>query len=119
MIQAKRAYEAKSENDGARFLVERLWPRGVKKESLDVEGWLKDVAPSAELRRWFNHDPKKWDVAEDGTSSQYEPVAECAGDLVEPELYESVVDSPSMRPGLGLPTESLLCCSRRLPDSIR
>ncbi len=60
MIQVKRAYEASSKNDGARYLVERLWPRGVKKENLEVEAWIKDVAPSAELRRWFQHDPAKW-----------------------------------------------------------
>jgi uncharacterized protein YeaO (DUF488 family) len=47
-------------NDGARFLVERLWPRGMKKESLRMEAWLKDVAPSVTLRKWFAHDAKKW-----------------------------------------------------------
>lgn len=61
MIQVKRAYDPRRDEDGARFLVERLWPRGIKKESLAVEGWIKDVAPSAELRRWFNHDPTRWD----------------------------------------------------------
>jgi uncharacterized protein YeaO (DUF488 family) len=60
MIQIKRAYETANKNDGARFLVERLWPRGVKKEKLRVEGWLKEVAPSTELRKWFQHDPAKW-----------------------------------------------------------
>jgi uncharacterized protein YeaO (DUF488 family) len=60
MIRLKRAYEAESEEDGARFLVERLWPRGIKKENLAIEEWLKNVAPSAALRRWFNHDPEKW-----------------------------------------------------------
>ena len=60
MIQLKRAYDAASRNDGARFLVERLWPRGLKKESMPVAGWLKDVAPSTELRKWFSHDPAKW-----------------------------------------------------------
>jgi uncharacterized protein YeaO (DUF488 family) len=60
MIQVKRAYESPSKNDGARFLVERLWPRGVKKEDLHVEDWLKEVAPSTELRKWFDHDPAKW-----------------------------------------------------------
>lgn len=60
MIQLKRAYDAAAKNDGARFLVERLWPRGVKKEALPVEAWLKDVAPSAGLRKWFSHDPAKW-----------------------------------------------------------
>ncbi len=60
MIQIKRVYEKLSRNDGACFLVERLWPRGVKKENLQVEAWLKDVAPSAEVRRWFQHAPAKW-----------------------------------------------------------
>ncbi len=60
MIQVKRAYERSSKNDGARFLVERLWPRGVKKENLQIEDWLKEVAPSSELRQWFQHDPAKW-----------------------------------------------------------
>jgi uncharacterized protein YeaO (DUF488 family) len=60
MVQVKRAYEPPGKNDGARFLVERLWPRGVKKENLQVEGWLRDVAPSKELRGWFQHDPAKW-----------------------------------------------------------
>lgn len=61
MIQLKRAYEPADGTDGTRFLVERLWPRGVKKESLKIESWLKEVAPSTELRKWFNHDPVKWD----------------------------------------------------------
>ena len=60
MIQVKRAYEQPSTDDGARFLVERLWPRGVRKENLRIEDWLKQVAPSAELRQWFQHDPAKW-----------------------------------------------------------
>ena len=60
MIQLKRAYDVASKSDGARYLVERLWPRGVKKDSLQVEAWLKDVAPTAQLRQWFSHDPAKW-----------------------------------------------------------
>lgn len=60
IIQLKRAYERADSADGTRFLVERLWPRGVKKTALPVEAWLKDVAPSTALRRWFGHDPKKW-----------------------------------------------------------
>jgi GMP synthase (glutamine-hydrolysing) len=59
-IQAKRVKELPAPGDGARFLVDRLWPRGVKKEALPLEGWLKAVAPSDELRRWFKHDPVKW-----------------------------------------------------------
>lgn len=61
MIQLERAYDAESSTDGTRFLVERLWPRGVKKTSLKIESWLKDVAPSTKLRKWFSHDPAKWD----------------------------------------------------------
>jgi uncharacterized protein YeaO (DUF488 family) len=60
MIKLKRAYEPAAADDGIRFLVERLWPRGVKKTSLRLDAWLKDVAPSAALRHWFGHDPKKW-----------------------------------------------------------
>lgn len=59
-IRVKRVYERATRDDGSRFLVDRLWPRGLKKESLQLEGWLKDVAPSDALRRWFGHDPKKW-----------------------------------------------------------
>ncbi|MGE5141348.1 MAG: DUF488 domain-containing protein [Rudaea sp.] len=60
MIQTKRVYEPPARTDGTRFLVERLWPRGLKKEDLDAKAWLKDAAPSTELRKWFNHDPAKW-----------------------------------------------------------
>ena len=61
MINLKRAYDPATSTDGIRLLVERLWPRGVKKTSLRIKGWLKDVAPSTELRKWFSHDPAKWD----------------------------------------------------------
>ena len=60
MISLKRAYDPASKDDGVRFLVERLWPRGVKKGALRLDAWLKDVAPSTELRQWFSHDPAKW-----------------------------------------------------------
>ena len=60
MIKLKRAYDAPARGDGTRFLVERLWPRGIRKADLPLTGWLKDVAPSTELRRWFAHDPRKW-----------------------------------------------------------
>lgn len=60
MIALKRVYDAAAPGDGKRYLVERLWPRGIRKESLRIEGWLKDVAPSTELRQWFSHDPAKW-----------------------------------------------------------
>jgi len=60
MIRIKRVYEPAARADGQRFLVERLWPRGIKKTSLPRTGWQKEVAPSHELRKWFNHDPAKW-----------------------------------------------------------
>jgi uncharacterized protein YeaO (DUF488 family) len=59
-IQIRRVYDPRTSKDGGRFLVERLWPRGVRKEALKIDGWLKDVAPSTELRQWFGHDPEKW-----------------------------------------------------------
>ena len=59
MIRLKRAYEP-AEADGHRILVERLWPRGVSKTELRLDGWAKDVAPSPTLRRWFGHDPVRW-----------------------------------------------------------
>ncbi len=59
-ILLKRAYEPAAKSDGKRVLVERLWPRGIKKEALELDAWMKDVAPSTALRKWFNHDPAKW-----------------------------------------------------------
>lgn len=60
MIQIKRAYETAASGDGERYLVDRLWPRGVRKETLHIAGWLREVAPSDALRRWFGHDPERW-----------------------------------------------------------
>lgn len=60
MIRLKRVYEPAEEGDGARYLVERLWPRGVTKEAAALAGWLKEVAPSAELRKWYGHEPERW-----------------------------------------------------------
>jgi uncharacterized protein YeaO (DUF488 family) len=60
MIQVKRVYEQPSRTDGLRILVDRLWPRGLTKERAAVTLWVKDVAPSTELRKWFGHDPTKW-----------------------------------------------------------
>ncbi len=59
-IQLKRAYDKASRTDGYRVLVDRLWPRGIKKEDLQLDLWAKDLAPSTELRKWFAHDPSKW-----------------------------------------------------------
>ena len=85
MIRIKRVYDDADQGDGARYLVERLWPRGMRKEDLRLDGWLKDVAPSPDLRRWFAHDPAKWDefkrryFAElDARPDAWQPLAEAA-----------------------------------------
>ena len=59
-LRLKRVYELAAPDDGVRILVDRLWPRGLSKEKAAVDDWLKDVAPSAELRKWFGHDPNRW-----------------------------------------------------------
>lgn len=59
-IHLKRVYEKPATNDGTRILVDRVWPRGVKKEDARIDKWLKDVAPSTKLRKWFGHDPERW-----------------------------------------------------------
>jgi uncharacterized protein YeaO (DUF488 family) len=61
MLKIKRVYEKADSGDGIRFLVDRLWPRGIKKEDLKMKAWLKEVSPSPALRKWYSHDPAKWD----------------------------------------------------------
>ncbi len=85
MIKLKRAYDPPAADDGRRFLVDRLWPRGVKRDNLMLEDWLKEVAPSGDLRRWFGHDPQKWDAfrqryfAElDAKPGTWQPILEAA-----------------------------------------
>lgn len=59
-IKIKRIYEPFDKSDGYRILIDRLWPRGIKKEEAHIDVWMKEVAPSTALRKWFNHDPAKW-----------------------------------------------------------
>jgi uncharacterized protein YeaO (DUF488 family) len=61
MIKIKRTYEPSARGDGRRILVERLWPRGMKKEALEADAWMKDVAPTTELRQWFSHEVERWE----------------------------------------------------------
>lgn len=61
MLKTKRVYEEPSEDDGYRILTERLWPRGVSKERAALDKWMKSIAPSHDLRKWFDHDPDKWE----------------------------------------------------------
>jgi len=86
MIQVKRVYEPSAPEDGQRFLVDRLWPRGARRETLALDGWLRDVAPSNDLRRWFDHDPSKWEEFQrrygaelDEKPKAWQPLLDAAG----------------------------------------
>jgi uncharacterized protein YeaO (DUF488 family) len=59
-IRVKRVYEAAAKADGKRYLVDRMWPRGIKKDAVSIEAWLKELGPSTELRKWFGHEPARW-----------------------------------------------------------
>jgi uncharacterized protein YeaO (DUF488 family) len=74
-IEIKHAYEPPASQDGKRVLVDRLWPRGLNRDAAKIDAWIKDVAPSAELRRWFNHDPSRW---REFRRRYREELAECA-----------------------------------------
>lgn len=90
MIRIKRAYDPPAPGDGRRFLVDRLWPRGIGKEALKVDGWTKEAAPSDGLRRWYGHDPSRWEEFRrryreelEANRAAWEPLLEAArsGDL--------------------------------------
>ena len=85
MIKLKRVYDPAASTDGKRFLVERLWPRGVRKADLKMDAWLKDAGPSTALRQWFGHDPSKWKEFQrryfrelKGHADAIEPIVEAA-----------------------------------------
>lgn len=85
MIRTKRIYDPPAPDDGARFLVERLWPRGKKREDVPIAAWLKEVAPGDALRRWFGHDPARWEEFQrryfaelDGKPAAWQPILEAA-----------------------------------------
>ncbi|MEQ9619174.1 MAG: DUF488 domain-containing protein [Deltaproteobacteria bacterium] len=80
-IKLKRVYNKAEESDGVRILVERLWPRGLSKKDAQVDLWLKDVAPSGELRKWFGHDPSKWDEFRKLYFAELESKSEALGEL--------------------------------------
>ena len=79
MIRVKRIYDPAGEEDGFRILVDRLWPRGLSKEKAKVDLWLKEVAPSDELRKWFHHDPSQWQEFQ----SRYEKELQAKKELLE------------------------------------
>jgi len=82
MIRVKRVYDPPEPSDGPRFLVDRVWPRGLKKEATRIDAWQKDAAPSHELRRWFGHDPGKWHDFQ----SRYETELDARPEAVRPLL---------------------------------
>jgi uncharacterized protein YeaO (DUF488 family) len=73
MIKAKRIYESAAKNDGVRILVDRLWPRGIKKEDAQLDMWLKEIAPSDDLRKWFGHEEDRWDEFQKRYADELEP----------------------------------------------
>ncbi|WP_116135625.1 DUF488 family protein [Trinickia diaoshuihuensis] len=84
-IDIARAYDPPGADGGTRFLVDRMWPRGVSKASLGIEAWLRDVAPSTELRRWFGHEPTRWQEFQrryhaelDANPASWQPIIEAA-----------------------------------------
>jgi uncharacterized protein YeaO (DUF488 family) len=83
MIALKRAYDRPTKNDGRRFLVDRVWPRGIARDDLRIDAWLKDLAPSAGLRKWFGHDPAKWDAFKKRYAEELEQRSAMLDELVE------------------------------------
>jgi uncharacterized protein YeaO (DUF488 family) len=82
-IELKRAYDRAAESDGYRVLVDRIWPRGLAKADLQVDAWLKELAPSAGLRKWFRHDPAKWDEFKKRYARELEQHSDALEQLVE------------------------------------
>lgn len=82
-IRLKRAYDAPADNDGYRVLVDRLWPRGVSKEDLELDDWLKEVAPSDDLRRFFGHDAARWNEFKKRYFSELDNHADLVGNLAQ------------------------------------
>ena len=86
-VWIRRAYDEPTNNDGYRVLVDRVWPRGVSKEDAQLDEWCKQIAPSTELRKWFGHDPERWDEFR----SRYRGELEDRDDLVD-ALVERTTD---------------------------
>jgi len=90
MIKLKRAYEARSESDGLRILVDHLWPRGLKKEHAGIAEWEKEVSPSTELRQWFQHDPAKWEEFRKRYFKELQGRAQAVSRLAEKARRETI-----------------------------
>lgn len=90
MLKIKRVYEDPKRADGVRFLVERLWPRGFKKEGLQMKAWLKDLAPSQDLRKWYSHDVAKWEEFQKRYRKELENNAEAWKPLIDSARHGNV-----------------------------
>jgi len=82
-IKLKRIYDDPADDDGARFLIDRLWPRGVSKEDAQLDGWFKEVTPTSDLRKWFGHDPDKWDEFKAAYREELSKKGETLDELIE------------------------------------
>lgn len=91
MIKIKRSYEKPSKEDGYRILVDRLWPRGVSKDEAKIDLWLKEIAPSNELRKWFLHDPKKWEHFKSKYRNELKEKTELIGELKKIEKEKKTI----------------------------
>ncbi len=83
MIQIKRVYDEAAASDGSRILVDRLWPRGLSKDKAKVDVWLKEIAPSDELRKWFGHEPEKWNEFRRRYFEELKDKKEAVGVIIE------------------------------------
>jgi uncharacterized protein YeaO (DUF488 family) len=90
MFKLKRIYEAPLPDDGARVLVDRLWPRGVSKARAALDLWMKDIGPSTELRQWFDHDPAKWSAFQDRYAKELEGRTALVDELRRKERHGAV-----------------------------
>jgi len=91
MIQIKRIYDSFDMREGARVLVDRLWPRGVSKEKARLDLWMKDIAPSNELRTWYNHEPEKWKEFQKKYKKELEEKTELLKELKQLEKEKNLV----------------------------
>ena len=92
-VRIKRIYEEPADDDGYRVFIDRLWPRGLKKQQVRFDLWLKDVAPSTELRRWYGHDPAKWEEFKSRYSRELDEQSEAVARLV------AIAEEPTSTPG--------------------
>lgn len=90
IIEIKRIYEAPEKTDGFRILIDRLWPRGIKKEDAAIDLWLKEIAPSNTLRKWFNHDAEKWPEFQKRYAQELEDKQDLIDEIKEKAKNENV-----------------------------